>query len=301
SEVIAMKKSTLGAVYIIIAALMWGAFPMFNRILYASGVTVLQAVSARAVIAAAIYAVWGFAAGTFRGLKWRDFAFLFVYGIVSVLGTYTFYALAIRELSGAMASMLLYTAPAFVIIFNRIFYGDRITPIKLAALLISFAGCCLVVRIYDPASLTLNFKGIVYGLLSGISYSLLTVIGRKAYARGYTSLQNTFVPAIAVGLAMCVITPPWTIPFTGGTVILCYLAIGIIGSVLPYFFYLKGLSTGIDGAAAILLANLEPVTATVLGYFIFSDLLEWPQILGIVVVLAGSVLPSLKKSPQKTE
>jgi len=104
-----------------------------------------------------------------------------------------------------------------------------------------------------------------------------------------------------VGLAMCVITPPWTIPLTGGTVILCYLAIGIIGSVLPYFFYLKGLSTGIDGAAAILLANLEPVTATVLGYFIFSDLLEWPQILGIVVVLAGSVLPSLKKSPQAAE
>ena len=294
-----MKKSYLGAVYIIIAALMWGAFPMFNRILYANGVTVLQAVSARALVAAVIYAAWGLAAGTFRGLKWRDFAFLFVYGIVSVLGTYTFYALAIRELSGAMASMLLYTAPAFVIIFNRIFYGDRITPVKLAALLISFAGCCLVVRVYDPASLSLNVLGIVYGLLSGISYSLLTVIGRKAYARGYTSLQNTFVPAIAVGLAMCAVTPPWTIPMTGSTVILCYLAIGIIGSVLPYFFYLKGLSTGIDGAAAILLANIEPVTATVLGYFIFSDLLEWPQVMGIVIVLVGSVLPSW--SPKKRQ
>lgn len=288
-----MRKSYLGAVYIIIAALFWGIFPVFNRILYANGVTVMQAVAARAIIAAVVYAVWGIAAGTFKGLHWRDFAFLAVYGLVSVLGTYTFYALAIRELSGAMASMLLYTAPAFVILFSRIFYKDPITPLKLTALLVSFAGCCLVVRVYDPASLSLNVTGIVFGLLSGICYSLLTVIGKKAYARGYTSLQNTFVPAMAVGLAMCLISPPWTIPMTGTPVILCYLGVGILGSVLPYFFYLKGLSTGIDGGAAILLANLEPVTATVLGYFIFSDLLEWPQIIGIVVVLAVSVLPSM--------
>ncbi len=290
-----MKKSHLGAVYIILAALMWGAFPMFNRILYASGITVMQAVSARACIAALIYAIWGMLAGTFKGLKWRDLAFLAVYGWISVLGTYVFYSLAIRELSGAMASILLYTAPAFVILFNRIFYKDPITPLKLAALIVSFGGCCLVVRVYDPASLTLNMVGIAFGLASGIAYSLLTVIGRKAYARGYTVMHNTFVPAIAVGIAMCLISPPWSIPMPNGTVLLCFLCVGIVGSVLPYFLYLKGLSTGIDGAAAILLANLEPVTATVLGYFVFADLLELPQIFGMGVVLIGSVLPSLGK------
>lgn len=287
-----MKKTHLGAVYIIIAALLWGAFPMFNRILYAGGVTVMQSVAARALVAGIVYAVWGIFTGVYKGLKWRDFAFLAVYGLASVMGTYIFYAFAIRELSGAMASMLLYTAPTFVILFNRIFYKDPITPVKLTALIVSFLGCCLVVRIYDPASISLNVLGILYGLLSGISYSLLTVIGRKAYARGYSSMQNTFIPAIFVALAVSAIQPPWSLPLTDGKVILCFLAIGILGSVLPYFFYLKGLSTGIDGGAAILLANLEPVTATVLGFAIFSDVLEWPQIVGIVVVLTASVLPS---------
>ncbi len=287
-----MKKSYLGAVYIIIAALMWGAFPMFNRLLYQNGITVMQAVAARAIIAAVVYAIWGACIGTFKGLKWRDYGFLAVYGLLSVMGTYVFYSLAIRELSSAMASILLYTAPAFVILFNRIFYHDPITPIKLIALIVAFGGCCLVVRIYDPTSLSLNVIGIIYGMLSGISYSLLTVIGRKAYARGYSSLQNTFIPAIAVGLAMCAITPPWTVPIPSTTVLLCYLAVGVIGSVLPYFFYLKGLSTGIDGGAAILLANIEPVTATVLGCLIFSDVLDFWQIVGIVIVLIGAVLPS---------
>jgi len=287
-----MKKTYLGAVYIILAAVMWGFFPMFTRVLYANGITVMQVVAARAITAAIIYAVWGMLAGTFKGLKWRDYLFLAVYGIITLMGTYSFYSLAIRELSSAMASMLLYTAPAFVIIFNRIFYGDRITKIKLLALITAFVGCCLVVRVYDPSSLSLNIVGIAFGLASGITYSLLTVIGRKAYARGYTAMQNTIVPAAAVGIAMCFVTPPWTIPMLSPTVIACYLAVGVIGSVLPYFFYLKGLSTGIDGGAAILLANIEPVTATVFGCLLFSDPLEIWQILGIVIVLVGAVLPS---------
>ncbi len=290
-----MKKSYIGAVYIIIAALMWGAFPIFSRVLYQNGVTVMQAVAARAIIAAIVYAAWGAIAGVYKGLGWRDYCFLAVYGLISVMGTYVFYSLAISKLSSAMSAILLYTAPAFVILFNRIFYHDPITPIKLTALVIEFAGCCLVVRIYDPSSLTLNGIGIIFGILAGISYSLLTVIGRKAYERGYTAMQNTFIPAIAVGLVMSAVTPPWTIPLTSGKVTLCFLAIGLIGSVLPYFFYLKGLSTGIDGGAAILLANIEPVTATVLGCIVFTDNLAPLQIFGIVIVLAGAILPSWDK------
>ncbi len=294
-----MKKSSIGAIYVIIAALLWGIFPMFTRILYAGGVGVMEAVAARAIVAGAIYLVWGLCAGIFKGMTPKDWLFELFYGCVSVLGTYTFYALAIRELSSAMAAMLLYTAPAFVIIFSRIFYGDKITKVKLAALLLTFVGSALTVKIYDTASLQTSALGILFGLLSGLSYSMLTLLGKLAIKRGTSSLQNTLAPGVCVGLVMCVVTPPWTIPVENATLALCFLAVGVIGSVLPYFFYIKGLSSGLDGGVAIILANLEPVTASLCGVAFFADELELLQLLGIAVVIFGACVPIMfgRKQP----
>ncbi len=288
-----MNKKTLGIIYVLLTAVLWGFYPVFTRILYANGVTVAQAVSARALITGGIYLIWGLCTHTFGGLRPRDYLFFAFYGLTAILGTYSFYALAIRYLSSAMAAMLLYTAPAFVILFNRIFYGDKITPIKLTALITTFFGSCLVVRIYDPSALSLNLVGILLGLLSGISYSLLTVIGRKALKNGYKPLQNTFLPTIFAAVAIGCAVPPWTLPVSPPLVIFAFLGAAVIGSVLPYWLYQKGLATGLDGSIASLLCNLEPVMSTVFGCLLFADQLEIRQILGIVIVLAGASLPEL--------
>lgn len=287
-----MNKSGHGVVYIVVAAMLWGFFPMFARILYAGGITVIQVVSARAMIAGAIFLVWGFFTGVYKGLRVKDYLFLTFYGCFSILGTYIFYSLSIKYLSSAMAAMLLYTAPAFVILFERLIYNEKITGVKMLALAAVFTGSALVVRIYDFTSMVLDIRGIIFGILSGIFYSMLTVIGRSAIKRGYTSLQNTFIPAVAVGVIFCAAVPPWTIPVPSTKIALCYLAVGVIGSVLPYFFYIKGLSTGIDGAVASILANIEPVTATICGVVIFSDRLEIPQVIGVMIVLLGAAIPS---------
>lgn len=279
--------------YIIGAAVLWGLFPVFTRIIYAEGITVMQAVAARAAVAGLIYLVIGFVKGCFSGLGGRDLVFLSLYGFASLLGTYVFYSLSIKYLSAAMAAMLLYTAPAFVIVFDRIIWKEKVTPPKLIALAAVFFGSCLVVRAYDVESLVVNTAGIIFGLLSGISYSMLTVIGRAAVKRGYSATRNTVVPAVAVGVLAGAAIPVCGLPLDSTTVILCYLALGVVGSVLPYFLYQKGLASGIDGSAASILANIEPVTATMFGVLIFADTLEAAQIVGIVVVLGGAAVGTL--------
>ncbi len=295
-----MKKH-LGAVYVLIAGVMWGVFPMFTRLLYADGVSVKHAVASRAILAGAVYLVWGLFAGAFKGMKAKDWLFYLFYGVASSGSTYLFYALAIRYLSSAMAAMLLYTAPAFVILFCRVLYGDPITKVKLAALIATFAGSALVVRVYDLPSLKVSALGILFGLLSGVCYSMLTVIGRKAVERGGGTLRNSIVPAVCVGVIYGIAVPPWTIPVESARMVGCYLAVAVIGSVLPYFFYQKGLSTGMDGGTASLLAYAEPVTAAVLGCVCFGDLLEIWQIIGVVIVLIGAALPEVIKSPAPAE
>ncbi len=286
-----LRSKAYGIFYIILAAVFWGVFPVFNRLLYANGFTVFEASAYRAFSAALIYLIWGAASGEFKSIKIKSLPFFAFYGLVSVFGTFLFYALAIRELSAAMAAMLLYTAPSFVIIFSRIIYKEKITPVKLVALILTFCGCFLVIRGYDISSLKVNARGIFYGLMSGISYSMLTVVGRYSLAK-YSRLQNTFLPTIFASLIFMVICPPHTLSGFSGINIIYILATGIIGTVLPYFFYMKGLSIGVDGGKASILANIEPIVATVCGTVFFQDFLEIPhQIIGIAITLAGAILP----------
>lgn len=289
-----MKKQQKGMVYIILAAALWGFFPSFNRVLYENGVSVLEASAARAFVAGGVYLIWGLLKGTFRGIRLRDLPFFLFYGIAAILSTYVFYALAIEHLSSAMAAILLYTAPAFVILFSRIFYEEPITKVKAAALCLTFCGSFLVVRGYDISSLRLNGLGILFGLLSGVSYAMLTVIGRKGLQK-YEPMANTFLPTILTAVIFLGIVPPWTISVPNMAVAVCFLGVGIIGSVLPYFFYLKGLGEGLDGGSASILANIEPLVATLCGVVFFHDPLEIWQVLGIAVTLYGAVLPVVPK------
>lgn len=289
-----MSKNAKGIIMILAAAVCWGLFPSFSRVLYGFGVTVMDTVAVRAMVAGAIYLIIGLIKGSFKGLRLRDLPFLCFYGAAAILSVFVFYSLAIKELSSAMAAMLLYTAPAFVIIFNRIIYKDKITAPKLVALIITFVGSFLVVRAYDFSSFSANIIGIVFGLLAGIGYSMLTVIGRTALKR-YSPEVGTFVPTIFTAVVMMIAVPPFTLHIEGGAVaVLCALGLGIVGSVLPYMLYLGGLSKGVDGGNAIILANAEPVVATLCGVIFFKDIMEWPQIIGIVLVMLGAALPNLK-------
>ena len=107
-----MKK---GYLYVLLSGFLWGTLPVFCRLAYNMGADSLSAAGARAYISAIIFFIIFLYRGTFKELKIKDIPFYILYGLVGVGGTFYFYMLAIERLSTAMASILLYTAPAFVI------------------------------------------------------------------------------------------------------------------------------------------------------------------------------------------
>lgn len=68
----------------------------------------------------------------------------------------------------------------------------------------------------------------------------------------------------------------------------------VVTTVLPYLLYTAGLSQVENGTASIL-ASVEPVVATILGFMVFSETPTFQSFLGIVLVLAALVLLSVKK------
>lgn len=72
------------------------------------------------------------------------------------------------------------------------------------------------------------------------------------------------------------------------------LGLGFFPTALAYMLYTTGLSI-IESGRASITAMIEPVVATLLGVFIFNELLTIYQVLGILSVLTAVVLIQLKK------
>ena len=290
-----MGKRSLGILCILLAALCWGFLPLLTRSLSALGISPAASATMRALVAAVILVILGCAKkDSLRFSSSKMLLYMAVMGIFTTAGMYLFYMSAVDLLSTAMASMLLYTAPAFVILLSRIFYKEPITGKKLLCLILTLAGSALVVRIYDPASLFVNAAGIALGLASGVCYSLVTVMGRKALLYCSSTAVATW-PVISGTLILVCITPPWQIDMSSPVLIVLYLLLGLIGSVVPLLLYNKGLALGVEGGQAGILATIEPVVATLTGVVAFGDVLEGLQIAGIASVLAGAALISFRK------
>ena len=153
-----------GIAFILSAATCWGLLPILTRFAAANGSDAILTAAIRALVAAVFLGAYGVYKKAYRGLTWRDLVYFAIMGLFTTVGMYVFYSLSITLVSTAIAAVLLYTAPAFVILFSRLFFKETITKAKLASLLLTFLGCTLVVRLYDVDSLAVNAAGIFFGL-----------------------------------------------------------------------------------------------------------------------------------------
>ena len=67
----------------------------------------------------------------------------------------------------------------------------------------------------------------------------------------------------------------------------------IFSTVIPFIFYTKGL-LGVEASVAPIIATLEPVVATLIGFLVFKEIPTFSGILGIILVLGSVVILNIK-------
>lgn len=282
-----MKK---GVLLVLAGAALWGALPIFTRFAYNHGADAITASAWRSYIAAAVYLVLFLVNGTLKTLQWREVPFYLAYGLLGVSGASVLYMLAVQHLSTAMAATLLYTAPAFVILLDRILYCEAVTRAKLLSLGCTLLGCFLVVRGYNLAAFSASVPGILLGVGAGFCYAMITVMGRTAVKK-HPPPVNAGLMMLFGTLPFLFLRPPWQLAAPTAPLLGSYLGMALVSSVVAFWLYLRGLSTGIDGGIASLIATAEPIVSVLLAWLIFGDRLEPLQMAGVAVVVLGISLP----------
>ena len=215
-------------------------------------------------------------------------------GVCSLLFFTACYFQAMTVMSLALSAILLYTAPFFVILLSSVLFKEKITKRMLAALLISFAGICLVSGIFSEDS-RISTVGILYGLGSGFGYALYTIFSKLALKRNYKSTTISFYSMLfaAIGAALIWGTDKSVnILFSSYENLIFIVVAGIATGFVPYLLYTFGL-TKVEGGRASLLASIEPVVATIVGIIAFNEKMSIISISGMILVLSGIAIISL--------
>ncbi len=288
-----------GGPFILAAALLWSSLGIAGRFAFRAGVVPLEAAFYRAAISFACLLVLLVATNR-RALRIRegDLGLFAAFGLIGVAAFFVIYMTAINTTTVATAAILLYTAPAFVIVLSALLFGEALTTPKAIAVACSFTGCVLVGRGYDLSSLRLNLPGVLAGLASGLAYALYTIFGKTSLRR-YTPL-TTLTYTLGFGTiflgaqALATGVIPRAHP-SSGWIALVYLA--LVTTLLAQALYLAGLRY-IDAGPASLLATVEPVTAAMLGYIVLGERLEGLQIAGGVLVVGAVMLARARAGPK---
>lgn len=175
-------------------------------------------------------------------------------------------------------------------------FHEKLTKRKFLALVMTFAGCCLVSGIGSKSAVSM--QGLLLGLGAGFFYALYSIFSRFAIDRGYGAWTITFYTFLFCMLADMPLAN-WG-AMAGAiaadrTLLFWMLGMGFVTAFLAFGFYTKGLE-GMESSRAGILASTEPVVATLFGVFVFHERLTLPAIVGILLVLGGIVVLSGKKA-----
>lgn len=281
---------------IILAACLWGTMGLFVRRLNTMGLNAMEIVEIRSIIAALILLPGtGLKDRKLLKLQPKNLLPLAGSGVLSIVFFNFCYFSTIATMNLSAAAILLYTSPIFVMLMSLVFFREKLTLKKLLALGMAFAGCCLVSGLATAAE-GLTLTGILLGLGSGFGYALYSIFSRVALNQGVGSITITVYTFLFAAVGGAVFTDFGVIHTAfsnyGWGLAVFLVLYCVVTTVLPYLLYTKGLEAVENGPASIM-ACVEPVVATLLGLFAFSETPTVSALVGMLLVLGALVLLSL--------
>jgi len=228
----------------------------------------------------------------------RALPFFAAYGVLGFALFGLIFFAALERTTVSIAVVLLYTAPAFVVLLSAVLWRERFAANRIIALLLALVGVVLVTGAAGAVlagKATLSFPALLFGLGAGLGYAVYTLFSKVATERhgAFASLFWSFAFAAA---ALALLASPITPFLRSPDHTLLLLALGIVPTMLPYGLYLIALRH-LRASTAAMLASLEPAVAALLAALLLNERLDAWQLVGMSLIVAAAVLLARRPAP----
>jgi drug/metabolite transporter (DMT)-like permease len=223
---------------------------------------------------------------------------LVVHGLVGVAALQWVYFVAIDRLPVGMALLLEYQAPVLVALWARFGQGEQVRPRLWLGLALALGGLAAATEVWEGAKF--DGLGVAAGLAAALCFAAYFLIGEA----GVGALDPLRVILWSFGIATLALNIPSPVTgFDASTLdrqisllgslsshhVPLWVALAwvvVLGTLVPFFVELFALSF-IKATTVTVIALLEPIGVSALGWAWFHETLGPVGIAGCVAVVAG--------------
>lgn len=290
----ASTRATIGSLQVIMAAILWGTLGVFTTYLHQIGfdslqIAILRIVTAAIMLLILLPSLWS----SIKRLSKREIFELSLQSLIGVLGMTVCYFISVNFVGAGIAVSLLYTAPVFSLVLAFFLLKEQITAKALILAVIAVLGVAMT-TMGDKFNVS---WGVVFGLLSGVCYSLYGILGKKVLRKDdpptLVFFSSVMISAIALLLmpmtyqtyAKVLTMPPMTW--------LWIMGLSLMGTIIPFFLYMSALHK-LPATKASVFTVFEPFTAIVLSIVLLHQSLNTIQYTGMGLILFATLLNAVQ-------
>jgi drug/metabolite transporter (DMT)-like permease len=306
-----VNRFAQGLIATIVGASLWGLSGAFAQYLYQHyEISALFVTLVRTSLAGAIFLVFLlFARREKLAALMHDASSvkqLLIFGCVGLFAAQFTFVELVGYTNAGTATVLQSSSVVFVMLATCIM-GRRAPHVReLLGLICAFAAAVLIATKGDLSVIQLPPEGVMWGIANSLSVAFYIMYPRRLLDRwGSVAICGTglFICGISTfvvwllagalfGLSAGALGAPAVIPQMGLDGIGCLLGIALVGTLGAFALYLHGISI-VGGLTGSLLGTMEPVCANILAVFWLNTTFTRADWLGLVLMIATTVLVSL--------
>jgi drug/metabolite transporter (DMT)-like permease len=211
-----------------------------------------------------------------------NYALFFLLGFILAVHWVAFFRSI--QISTVAVGLLSYSSfPVFTTFLEPLFFKERIAlPSTLFALL-CVLGIFLIIPRFDLSDNV--YRGVLWGLFAGFTFSVLTILNRKL-SQNYSSLLITFYQDFTATLFLI---PFFFIlrPRLNPRDVLLLMVLGLFCTAAAHSLFIKGMRY-IKAQTAAIISSLEPVYGIILALLLLHEIPKLRTVMGGAVILAAT-------------
>jgi drug/metabolite transporter (DMT)-like permease len=203
---------------------------------------------------------------------------------------------SIGQIPAGIALTLFFTFPVFTALFSWVWFGTPPNRFQWGIMALILLGSWLTLPHQEAATIN-NWLGVVFGLASGVTYALYTVVAQKSFEHFHPVPFTwiSFTTTLVLSSLSLLVWPgqleglPWTALWMGG----------LLSAIATFAGHiLNNLGIRLVGATvASMLGSANPALTALFAWMGLQEALSAVQVLGVGLVVASVAALSVRKQP----
>ena len=286
-----MSLQTKGVILAIISAICYGMNPLGALFLYEEGLNVNSVIFYRFIFASILLAIFMIIKKDSFYLKFKEIILLALLGLLFGISAISLFN-SFLYMDAGLASTVLFIYPIFVAIIMALFFKEKNSIITILSIIFAFLG---VVLLYESDGANVSNFGIFLVIVSSLCYAIYIVIINQ-YLK-ISALKVTFYSMLFCTITILIHSffdsSLNIMPLVNFNMWFYTIFLALVPTIISLLFLIKAIQL-IGSTSASILGALEPLTAVLIGVYVFNEKITFWLVIGIVFILFGVILIVLK-------